>query len=63
MNRKKKKGRVPIVAHQLMNLISNHGVVGSMPGLAQWVKDPAKGKLESQENLKEMILGGKISFF
>ena len=31
---------VPIVAQWLMNLTRNHEVVGLIPGLAQWVKDP-----------------------
>ena len=37
---KKKKG-VPIVAQQLTNPTRNHGVAGSIPDLAQWVKDLA----------------------
>ena len=32
---------VPIVAQWLANLIRNHEVVGSIPGLTQWVKDLA----------------------
>ena len=32
---------VPVVAQWLMNPTRNHGVEGSVPGLAQWVEDPA----------------------
>ena len=30
---------VPVVAQWLMNPTRNHEVVGSIPGLTQWVKD------------------------
>ena len=32
---------VPVVAQWLTNLTRNHKVVGSIPGLVQWVKDLA----------------------
>ena len=34
-------GEVPVVAQCLTNPTRNHAVSGSIPGLAQWVKDPA----------------------
>ena len=35
------KTGVPVVAQWLTNSTRNHEVTGSVPALAQWVKDPA----------------------
>jgi len=39
--KKVKFNGVPIMAQGLTNPTGNHEVEGSIPGLAQWVKDPA----------------------
>ena len=41
MHVKNKKEGVPVVAQWLTNPTGNHEVVGLIPGLAQWVNDPA----------------------
>ena len=37
--KKQNNFRVPVVTQQVKNLTSIHEDVGSVPGLAQWIKD------------------------
>ena len=39
--KKKTQIGVPVMAQWLTNLTRNHEVAGSIPGLIQWVGDPA----------------------
>ena len=41
MDRRSREYGVPVVAQWLTNPTRNHEVVGSIPALAQWVKEPA----------------------
>ena len=50
--------RIPVVAQQVKNPASIHEVVGSIPGLSQWVKDPCCCELWYR---LQMRLGSRVA--